>query len=267
LFGFAGQGMDFLKHLDSLVMNDNQLQESDRASKVAGLKDYAAGQLTGRDFAKERGATDYAAKLTEANMKYTAAQEQIKMMAEGDPMKQAPALQMIQGIEQKKFENQRLIANDAQNRADEMEKRRIEWAKINLMKARAGAAAPKGAAARRLMDLRSSIDALENMKKLAGDTNIAQRGIRAVGEAVTSGESAKNNEYERERALAFAGLSRYKHEYDQLIKLIPSRSGLKDAGPSLDLAIQTAKKKYADTLAISQGGTDLPEEEVVTPEE
>lgn len=70
MFGFTGQGMQWLQRIDGLVAEDNRLQASDRASKVQGLEKRAAalGELGQR--ALQLGATESEAFLMEKASKY-----------------------------------------------------------------------------------------------------------------------------------------------------------------------------------------------------
>lgn len=43
LFGFTGKGMEWIKHLDSLVLEDVRMQESDLARKISGLEKGSMG--------------------------------------------------------------------------------------------------------------------------------------------------------------------------------------------------------------------------------
>lgn len=70
LFGFTGQGMNWLGRIDALVAEDNRLQQSDRAAKVQGLNAEAQGLGEAAQAAMARGASLAQAKLIEKAAKY-----------------------------------------------------------------------------------------------------------------------------------------------------------------------------------------------------
>ena len=65
LFGWTGQGMQWLQRLDSLVAEDMRQQEADRASKVGGLERGAARLGAAGQQALQLGATEAEAHLLE----------------------------------------------------------------------------------------------------------------------------------------------------------------------------------------------------------
>lgn len=73
LFGYSGQGMQWLQRLDGLVAQDNQLQAQDRASRVQGLNAEAAGLGESAQLAMQHGASLAQAKLIEKAAKYESA--------------------------------------------------------------------------------------------------------------------------------------------------------------------------------------------------
>jgi hypothetical protein len=69
LFGFTGQGMQWLQRIDGLVNEDNRLQQADRASKVQGLEAKARGFGEAANFAMQAGASEAEAHVIARQMK------------------------------------------------------------------------------------------------------------------------------------------------------------------------------------------------------
>ena len=72
LFGFTGQGMTWLKRLDSLVEQDVRMQENDLSRRIQGQEAKAKAQFNARDYAKERGALDTEAYEIDKQVRYKA---------------------------------------------------------------------------------------------------------------------------------------------------------------------------------------------------
>jgi hypothetical protein len=132
LFGFTGKGMEWLNRLDNLVSEDVRQQEADRASRVSGLKEYASGQLTAREMAKERGLTDLQANNIDKLQKL----EALKIQAESYDLTgksveaQTRQSMLISGIEQLKAKALGEGQDDANFEANLKQQRMIAYAQM-----------------------------------------------------------------------------------------------------------------------------------------
>lgn len=125
LFGFTGQGMQWLQRVDALVAQDNQLQVQDRASRVAGMREegQALGEA-GRQ-ALALGASQAEAHLIERQTKLEGLRSYLEMMTMKTnnmdaKMRGQQMLVELAGVTAKDFQQG---ADLAQQNAD----RKTEW--------------------------------------------------------------------------------------------------------------------------------------------
>lgn len=103
LFGFSGQGMQWLQRVDGLIEADNRLQVADRAANVSGLEAKARGFGEAADFAMKAGASESEAHIIARQMKY----EGLKSYLEQATARSNNMQQKVQG-------QQMLLAIDSQ---------------------------------------------------------------------------------------------------------------------------------------------------------
>jgi hypothetical protein len=93
LYGFLGQGQNWLQRIDGLVEADNRLQASDRASKVEGLNKYAAEMGEQADDAMKFGLTRAQAQLLQRTQKLEGLKSQLDILT----MRQTDSARAQQG--------------------------------------------------------------------------------------------------------------------------------------------------------------------------
>lgn len=179
LFGFTGQGMQWLQRLDGLVENDNKLQAQDRASRVQGLQQEADVMGEAGRQAIAQGASRAEAYLLDKNTKL----EGLKSYLDTVAMKTTNMDAKMRGAQMSAELSQRIVANDqealslAQQRAD----KKTEWNYRNAelgMKAYAISAKANGTGKSGLkfspgevakMDAaRQGFDAVDTLKSMLG---------------------------------------------------------------------------------------------------
>jgi hypothetical protein len=263
LFGFTGQGMQWLQRLDTLVENDVKMQQADRASKVAGLRDEAQGLGEAAQFAMQQGATLAEAKLIERQAKYESAKsylEQIAMRSNNAQL-QMRAQGMIQDIVDKQLATDTQGVQLAEMRASNENTARAANARLAQQKAEFGVKVGMGAGAggkpremspalvTKLAATQRAVRALEEMKRLAENGGFLDRATRRVKENLTSEEAANVARYKQ---LGFAVATEWANstlqgaEQEYLLPLTGERSARLDATPLLDNALKFAAQSYVD---------------------
>lgn len=269
LFGFTGQGMNWLQRIDGLIENDMRAQTADRASKVQGLESQARGYGEAADFAMKAGASEAEAHVIARQMKLESLNSYLQQMVmKSNNMQQKVVGQQMMVELQGKMAglDQQALAVNAQSTAQKNENlyRNASLAqgaaKISAALSKGGksarAVSPQLAA--RVANTQQLIGSLEKMKSLAKNTGVIDRATRRVGEELTSDESGKADEY---KALQFeiarlrAGSSLQKPEQEALLPLIRPRSGRLDAVPGIDEAIKRAKDALQIEMRVAREAT------------
>lgn len=93
LYGFTGQGMQWLQRIDGLVDADNRLQVADRAAKVEGLNKYAAEMGAQADDAMKFGLSRAQAQLLARTQKLEGLKSQLDILT----MRQTDSARAQQG--------------------------------------------------------------------------------------------------------------------------------------------------------------------------
>lgn len=169
-FGFTGQGMDFLKRLDSLVAEDNRLQQSDREMKVAGLKDAAEGFKNARDYALSRGATEAEAHQINRAAVYQAFQMRAEQFAResSNAQVQQQSMMAAHALAQAGAQSADAVMSHAQAKAESENKvmyenaqLRMEQRKLNAETQWKLASAAKGAGQKMNQDIVKDLAAMK----------------------------------------------------------------------------------------------------------
>lgn len=179
LFGFTGQGMQWLQRLDSLVAQDMQAQSADRASKVAGLDKAAAQAGSIAEKAMRMGAEDAEARTLDKIAKLENIKARIEMLGKDtsnsevrvrNEMMRSQLDEKLNG-EYVKFENLR------EAKANGAAERSFKRAQLGIMAAKQGMGAGRPlneGQQQKISELLNSASAVSNMwadySKMAGST-------------------------------------------------------------------------------------------------
>jgi len=259
LFGFTGQGMQWLQRIDGLIESDMNAQRADRASKVQGLNAEASYLGQAAQQAMANGATVAEAHLLERQAKYEGLKSYLDIMSMKmtNMDQKARAAQMSAELGMKAA----ALGEQAYALADQAASRKTEWNYKNAAlaqdaaktratlamkemggKGKGKAVSPQLAA--RVANTKQLIATLKSMKSLAANKGFLDRMWRAGKETLTDEENAKLRQYESgqfEIARLRAGSSLQKPEQEALLPLIAKRSGYYDPVPNLDEAIKRAE--------------------------
>lgn len=177
LFGFTGQGMNWLNRVDALVENDMRAQMADRASKVQGLQSEAAALGEAGQRALQAGATQAEAFLIEKQAKIEGLKSYLEMasMNLNNLQAQQRAAQMMNELDMKSValgqQQYALAQHEADRKTDANYKNAVlqgEKYKATLAavgKANENANRPLPEAGAKLMDEYSSaVQALQEMQ-------------------------------------------------------------------------------------------------------
>lgn len=276
LFGFAGQGMQYLQHLKSLVDRDVKLQQDD-ITRAGDTLDAVAGDTRNIiALAKERGLSDVAAVEAAKAGKYAELKQQLEMLATEAGIKSTEPQFMhvmagidrefqksLAGVEQ--FEEQTRLRE--QQQALEAAKLRQHALEVQLRYA-PGPGGPAGAKKdgklvpavfNKLVGTQKAILALERMKELAQDGGFLDRFWRAGKEHWNAEERGKLQEFDNlsiEFARYVAGSALQKHEADLILKNIGSRSGILSSVPRIEEALKSLHKVYEMERKTAEAGGD-----------
>jgi hypothetical protein len=178
LYGFTGQGMQWLQRIDGLVDADNRLQASDRASKVEGLNKYAAEMGQQSDDALKFGLSRAQAQLLARTQKLEGLKSQLDILT----MRQTDSARAQQGammsaqlgqhIDQIASQGLQLAQQTAQMKsADRYHNAQLHMEKMGLQ-LKAAAAAAKGDGGEQLrgpqvQDINDIMDAIKSSKNMS----------------------------------------------------------------------------------------------------
>jgi hypothetical protein len=103
LFGFTGQGMNWLQRIDGLIENDMRAQMADRSAKVAGMEAEARGMGEAADFAMKAGASEAESHILARQMKFEGLQSYLADITakQTDMAKKTQGLMMLQEMSAK----------------------------------------------------------------------------------------------------------------------------------------------------------------------
>ena len=132
LFGWNGQGMNYLQHLQGLVDRDVRLQQDELKRRGGIYDDLIGDQRNIIAIAKERGLSDIAAVEAAKAARYEEIEQQMQMLAtEAGIQGQNPALaQTLAGIAAKKAEAIGNVAAFTQQKAHQDSQTALGWAKL-----------------------------------------------------------------------------------------------------------------------------------------
>lgn len=261
MFGFTGQGMQWLQRLDGLVEQDIRAQSADLANKREALGAAMTGQQNLVNMARQAGMDGLAAINTARSMAWANVEEQLKLVADNtsSELVKANAFQGIAVARQKQAEFTLRVRSETQENA-------ARWAAINIQRQAAAAKANTPGKQREVSPTLikqytttlNMIESLKKMRELAKSSGLGERMVRGAKEVLTDEENAKKKQYE---ALQFqiardrAGSSLQKPEQEALLPLLAARSGYYDPVPAIDQAIDMATKHLNNEVMGAQSGT------------
>lgn len=207
LFGFTGQGMQWLQRLDSLVAEDMRAQESDRASKVSGLRDEYAGLGEAAKLALAKGASEAEAMNIDKMARLEGIKTRLEIMVQESQNAEVKTrgVQMLGQVNDKMVRLKEVEANLANHDADRKTQVSIANAKeANDISAMMAQASMKGAGGvemdpetvRKIGKTREMVSDLAEMERLSADTGFRNRVGRVKDELLTSEERAKKARFE-----------------------------------------------------------------------
>lgn len=207
LFGFTGQGMQWLQRLDSLVAEDMRAQESDRASKVSGLRDEYAGLGEAAKLALAKGASEAEAMNIDKMARLEGIKTRLEIMVQESQNAEVKTrgVQMLGQVNDKMVRLKEVEANLANHDADRKTQVSIanmkEAADFNAMMAKASMQGAGGVemdpeTVRKIGKTREMVSDLSEMERLSADAGFWNRVGRMKDELLTSEERAKKARFE-----------------------------------------------------------------------
>lgn len=272
LFGFTGQGMQWLQRLDGLVAEDNRLQESDLNRKIAGLDRSAKGLLTQVDYLDKNASRDVTMLEMAKAQKYKEAEMYLRNFAlttQSMEMKQN-ALGMAQVLAGKQFEIQQSLSQIAQRNAAEINQARAhnaaqaaEMYRFKLAqdaKKNADGKIMLGAQAQEAGRLAGSVEIAKQLQQQFGVKGLPARVMDKVA-ALFPGTEATNYNTKAKLAIQMIGplagsgvLS--DQEYNRWENMI-AQAGDINGEAKLDSLVSELQTKYVQHLtALKQAGYD-----------
>lgn len=270
LFGWAGEGQQYLNRLNAAIERDIDMQKSDKASRLEGLKMGIAQANDARDFAQRAGVDDWNQRNAERLARLEGVNTYLKSIDAKalNAQQQAALANMLVGVQQNianvstdMVKNAQTKANEANTVAfhqaqlrQEADKTRMSWAiHQSTLAAKGTQAADLPATESTKID--NSIKLMTNlqrMKELAANGGFLDRVTRGVKEKLTSEENAKLQQYEAlrmEAAVAIAESSLQKPEQEAIFPTLGERSGRFDAVPLLDEHLKTVRGSLRNRIA------------------
>lgn len=207
LFGFTGQGTQWLQRLDSLVAQDMQAQSADRASKVAGLERSASRAGSIADSAMKMGAEEAEARTLDKIAKMENIKARIDMLgrSSNNVDMAAKAEMMKNQLDEKTLDSRMQLEKLREAKLARMAENDMRRAQLGMMAARQGAAGVQmdPEAVKKMTAKRDLLNTVEQMKELSADSGFLDRLRRLGAEKLSSEEKAKVRAYE---ALKFKGM-------------------------------------------------------------
>ena len=272
LFGWAGQGMDYLQYLRGVVNDDIKLQQDELRRRGDTFDALVGDQKNLIALAKQKGMTDLEAISAAKAAKYEELATQMKILAADTDMKNVnPGFaQTLAGIEQERAKAVMETAKFAQLKSNQDGQLAVEWARLRqteriasmkMHQADAKGAKPLNATlAKQVMNTRSALATLYRMRELAKNKGFLDRMARKGKEVLTDEENAKVSQYEQlavRLARDVAGSSLQHGEKVLIFPTIAKRSGYYDPTPNIDQAIATTEahlRSQIDTTEAAQAG-------------
>lgn len=266
LFGFSGQGMQWLQRLDALVAQDMKAQESDRASRVGGLQSSAAQAGLAAKEAMAMGADAAEAANLERMAKLQNVKSRLEMLAKGtqNAEVQARAANMMAQIDERTLDaaqkNEHLKEAAANNRAQ----RYLEQQKMMLMASQAGAKMAGGrpmeeGQRKALSEVLNVSSALKDMwgdyTRMAGQTGSSVKSLVPTTDA-NIWKKRVSNEYTQMIGKPLEGGVLKEEDYKRYHEsYIPAAGDTeKEAKAKVDTLIKHAVAKYENEVRSMQAG-------------
>ncbi len=194
LFGFTGQGMQWLQRLDGLVENDIKMQQADIANRRQSLEQATGMAQHAMAAAEKNGIRGIASVDAARAALYTNAKQQLEMQAAqaaaSDPAMQARSMEMLAQLSEREAKWAQTSTQKQHADALDQEKIRQGWSEISMrkqaMEARAaGGGAGKGlklppAEQGQLARARAGLALLPELDKAVGSGKWPQ----AIGDAI-----------------------------------------------------------------------------------
>lgn len=261
LFGFTGQGMQWLQRLDSLVAQDMQAQSADKTRRIAGLERASEQAGNAAAMAMKMGADEAEAQNLERMAKLENVKSRIDMLARGTQNAELAAKgeMMKQQLDEKIMEaaqrNMQLrTAKDAQDASAYLERQ-----KLGLMTGRGspGNQPLEPKMLEKLNNTREMVAKLRRMKELTADKGFFNRLKRMGLEKLDPEERAKAKAFESlsyEVKTLLAKSSLQAHEAKMLEDILGSRTGIISNTEAFDEMIGTSLGSMKEQLRAAQGG-------------
>lgn len=261
LFGFTGQGMQWLQRLDSLVAQDMQAQSADKTRRIAGLERASEQAGNAAAMAMRMGADEAEAQNLERMAKLENVKSRIDMLARGTQNAELAAKgemmksQLDEKIMEAAQRNMQLrTAKDAQEANAYLERQ-----KLGLMAARGspGNQPLEPKMLEKLNNTREMVAKLRRMKELTADKGFFNRLKRMGLEKLDPEERAKAKAFESlsyEVKTLLAKSSLQAHEAKMLEDILGSRTGIISNTEAFDEMIGTSLGSMREQLRAAQGG-------------
>lgn len=271
LFGWTGQGMQWLQRLDSLVSEDMRVQESDRASKVAGLERSATRLGAAGQQALALGATEAEAHLLERTTRLEGLKSYLDMTA----MQLQNSQQGVQAAQMSAQLGQNIAglkeqgASIAQQRADKRTDISMKQAMMRQEAQIAGAKMAGGGGGKPLTDeatmkVADMINALQTAKGASKEFKQSASGILSKLTSMDPTGSTGASKYEAKRLavvqLLGKGLEGGKltdNDIERYNKMIPQAGDLRGAEKWDKLVSEMEQKLSTSIRALGATGHNV----------
>lgn len=132
LFGWSGQGMQYMQHLQGLVDRDVKLQQEELKRRGGVLDDLVGDQRNIIALAKEKGMSDLAAVEAARVARYQELEDQLGILATdaGIQMQNPNLAVTLAGLAEKRAEHQRNFAAFMQTKANQDARLALDYAKF-----------------------------------------------------------------------------------------------------------------------------------------
>lgn len=257
LYGFTGQGMQWLQRIDGLIENDQRLQVADRAAKVQGLESQARGFGEAADFAMKAGASEAEAHIIARQMKLESLNSYLQQMTARS-----------QNMQQKMMGQQMLVAMGEKMAALDMQAQQLnaqqvaekntnlfrnaqlgqEAASMRLkMSGAGGGEQVRGPQAMELGALAAASKVAEDLRKQFGEKNVLSRLFDKPA-ALLPGTDATKYNLARQQAVNMiapmmgAGVLQ-KHDLDRWEQLM-AKSGDLNGEEMLNILVTDINRLY-----------------------
>lgn len=191
LFGYTGQGMQWLNRLDALVSEDMRAQASDRESRVRGLEAQAAGLGRAGQEALQNGATLAEAHKIEQLARVQGLQRTLELYSQNlnSSVQRQRAAEMAAGMDQKAVALQGQLAELAQAKTNQENQNALHMYQSQLRAQGAGGAmggkpldSGQEEDISQLLSAKDTvIDAIERYKEMAGGAGSSVKGLLPTG--------------------------------------------------------------------------------------